>query len=188
MQSNEQYSFSDGGGSPRLPSRLALHRFSLGLFGESLGVRRRRRGLHRGRGRELARARHPSGPPTHRELGEGLGLLLDPCGHAQGSDRIAANGDVANKIGTYSSAVCAKANGMISATYYPERLLYPMMRVGERGEGKFKRVSWDEALTFIAKKMINSLVASERLSGVSTKPVVMVGDSGLTEAVMAEKA
>jgi anaerobic dimethyl sulfoxide reductase subunit A len=29
-----------------------------------------------------------------------------------------------------------------------------MMRVGERGEGKFKRVSWDEALDHIAKKMV----------------------------------
>ena len=29
-----------------------------------------------------------------------------------------------------------------------------MMRVGERGEGKFKRVSWDEALDFVASKMI----------------------------------
>jgi anaerobic selenocysteine-containing dehydrogenase len=29
-----------------------------------------------------------------------------------------------------------------------------MLRVGERGEGKFKRVSWDEALDHIAKKMV----------------------------------
>jgi anaerobic dimethyl sulfoxide reductase subunit A len=29
-----------------------------------------------------------------------------------------------------------------------------MLRVGERGEGKFKRVSWDEALDFVARKMV----------------------------------
>ncbi|MDF1811715.1 MAG: molybdopterin-dependent oxidoreductase, partial [Verrucomicrobiales bacterium] len=49
--------------------------------------------------------------------------------------------------------ICAKAQGVISATYYPERLLYPLKRVGPRGGGKWKRVSWDEALTEIANKM-----------------------------------
>ncbi|MFT4548151.1 MAG: anaerobic selenocysteine-containing dehydrogenase [Verrucomicrobiales bacterium] len=49
--------------------------------------------------------------------------------------------------------ICSKAQGMISFTYYPERLLYPLQRVGKRGEGKWKRVTWDEALTTIADKM-----------------------------------
>ncbi|MDF1756254.1 MAG: molybdopterin-dependent oxidoreductase [Verrucomicrobiales bacterium] len=49
--------------------------------------------------------------------------------------------------------ICAKAQGVISATYYPERLLYPLKRVGIRGGGKWKRISWDEALTEIADKM-----------------------------------
>ncbi len=41
--------------------------------------------------------------------------------------------------------VCSKANAMISYTYYPDRLLHPLRRVGKRGEGKWKRISWDEA-------------------------------------------
>jgi anaerobic selenocysteine-containing dehydrogenase len=49
--------------------------------------------------------------------------------------------------------ICSKAQGMISYTYYPERLLYPIKRVGKRGEGKWKRISWDEALDEIAAKM-----------------------------------
>ncbi len=49
---------------------------------------------------------------------------------------------------------CLRGRSYRSRLYSPERLLYPMMRVGERGEGRFKRVSWDEALDFIAKKMI----------------------------------
>ena len=48
---------------------------------------------------------------------------------------------------------CSKANGMISYTYYPERLLYPLKRVGKRGAGKWKRISWDEALDEIAARM-----------------------------------
>jgi len=49
--------------------------------------------------------------------------------------------------------ICSKAQGMVSYTYYPERLMHPIQRVGKRGEGKWKRISWDEALTTIADKM-----------------------------------
>ena len=37
--------------------------------------------------------------------------------------------------------------------YAPDRLKYPMKRVGERGEGEWERISWDEALTTIANKL-----------------------------------
>ncbi|MCX2980656.1 hypothetical protein EYC98_07170 [Halieaceae bacterium IMCC14734] len=49
--------------------------------------------------------------------------------------------------------ICSKANGLISATEYPERLLYPMRRVGPRGSGRWKRISWDEALGEIADRL-----------------------------------
>ncbi|MCK5920927.1 MAG: molybdopterin-dependent oxidoreductase, partial [Methylococcales bacterium] len=49
---------------------------------------------------------------------------------------------------------CLRGRSYRSRLYSAERLLYPMMRVGERGEGKFRRASWDEALDFVAKKMI----------------------------------
>ncbi|MEM9876336.1 MAG: molybdopterin-dependent oxidoreductase, partial [Myxococcota bacterium] len=48
---------------------------------------------------------------------------------------------------------CAKANGMIAYTYYPERLLYPLKRVGKRGEGRWRRISWDQALDEIADRL-----------------------------------
>jgi len=37
--------------------------------------------------------------------------------------------------------------------YAPDRLKYPMKRIGERGENKWERISWDEALTTIANKL-----------------------------------
>lgn len=49
---------------------------------------------------------------------------------------------------------CAKAAAIPQLVYSPYRLKYPMMRVGERGQGKFKRVSWEEAIEYIAKKLI----------------------------------
>lgn len=49
---------------------------------------------------------------------------------------------------------CLRGRSYRQRIYSQERLLYPMMRVGKRGEGKFKRVSWDEALSYIAAKMV----------------------------------
>lgn len=48
---------------------------------------------------------------------------------------------------------CAKGASGQQLIYSPERLKYPMIRVGERGEGKFKRVSWEEAIDYIAQRM-----------------------------------
>ena len=41
--------------------------------------------------------------------------------------------------------LCARGVAGIHALYDPDRLKYPMIRVGKRGDGKFKRVTWDEA-------------------------------------------
>ena len=49
---------------------------------------------------------------------------------------------------------CLRGRSYRQRLYSPERLLYPMMRVGKRGEGKFKRVTWDEALDHVSTKMI----------------------------------
>ena len=48
---------------------------------------------------------------------------------------------------------CAKGPATHNQIYDPERILYPLKRVGQRGEGKWKRVSWDEVLNDIAEKM-----------------------------------
>jgi len=45
---------------------------------------------------------------------------------------------------------CLKGRAYRQRVYHPDRLLYPLQRVGERGEGKFKRISWDEALDTVA--------------------------------------
>ena len=49
--------------------------------------------------------------------------------------------------------VCARGSAGFNQLYDPQRLVKPIMRVGERGEGKWKVVSWDEAYTFIATKL-----------------------------------
>ncbi len=49
--------------------------------------------------------------------------------------------------------VCAKSQAGINQLYDPDRILYPMRRVGARGEGKWKRISWDEALDELAGRL-----------------------------------
>lgn len=49
--------------------------------------------------------------------------------------------------------LCARGQSALNHQYHPERLLYPLKRVGRRGEGKWKRVSWDEALDEVAEKL-----------------------------------
>jgi thiosulfate reductase/polysulfide reductase chain A len=41
--------------------------------------------------------------------------------------------------------LCPRGVAGVHALYDPDRLKYPLIRVGKRGEGKFKRVTWDEA-------------------------------------------
>src|SRR5262245_22757131 len=50
-------------------------------------------------------------------------------------------------------ALCAKVNHFIEHTELPDRLLYPMRRTGKKGEGKFARISWDEAIGEIATRL-----------------------------------
>ncbi|WP_338824999.1 Dimethyl sulfoxide reductase DmsA [Moorella humiferrea] len=45
---------------------------------------------------------------------------------------------------------CLRCRAYRNRLYHPDRLKYPMKRVGKRGEGKFERISWDEAITIIA--------------------------------------
>jgi DMSO reductase family type II enzyme molybdopterin subunit len=52
---------------------------------------------------------------------------------------------------------CQKGAAWSQQLYSPDRITHPLKRVGERGEGKWKQVSWDEALTEIADAMIDAI-------------------------------
>jgi len=58
---------------------------------------------------------------------------------------------------------CAKGPATINQVHDPERILYPMKRVGPRGSGKFERTTWDEALEAIAASMRDA-IAEKRLT------------------------
>lgn len=50
--------------------------------------------------------------------------------------------------------LCAKGLSGINALYHPNRNKYPLVRVGARGEGKWKRVTWDEAIDRVAHMLM----------------------------------
>ena len=49
--------------------------------------------------------------------------------------------------------LCAKGNAGMWYSYDPDRILYPLKRVGKRGEGKWKRITWDEALGEVTSRI-----------------------------------
>jgi anaerobic selenocysteine-containing dehydrogenase len=60
---------------------------------------------------------------------------------------------------------CAKGPATINQVNDPERILYPMKRVGPRGSGEFARISWDEALDAIGAR-IRKAIQEKRLTEV----------------------
>src|SRR5579883_295792 len=49
--------------------------------------------------------------------------------------------------------LCGKVAQYLEREYSPGRLLYPQRRIGAKGEGRFERISWDEALDAIADRL-----------------------------------
>ena len=52
-----------------------------------------------------------------------------------------------------AGVLCAKVARYPERTHHPERLLYPLRRIGPKGSGQFERVSWDQALSDIATRL-----------------------------------
>ena len=61
--------------------------------------------------------------------------------------------------------LCAKGQAGVNIVYNPDRVLHPLVRVGKRGEGKWKRVSWDEALDLLIN---GGNIAGRQVTGLKT--------------------
>jgi anaerobic selenocysteine-containing dehydrogenase len=72
--------------------------------------------------------------------------------------------------------ICAKVRKFDQRVYGPDRLLYPAVRVGRKGEGRFKRATWDEALQLIVDRMQR---AKAEAGGESILPYSYGGSNGL---------
>ncbi|MGL1930901.1 MAG: molybdopterin-dependent oxidoreductase [Desulfotalea sp.] len=71
--------------------------------------------------------------------------------------------------------ICRKMRAYPDRYYSSERILYPQVRVGKKGEGKFRQVSWDEALELCAKHLLK---VKEEFGGEAILPYSYAGNMG----------
>lgn len=75
----------------------------------------------------------------------------DTCGlllHKENGKIVKVTGNPDHPV--TQGAICNKVRNMTERVYHPERVLYPLKRVGAKGEGKFTRITWDEAVAEIS--------------------------------------
>jgi anaerobic selenocysteine-containing dehydrogenase len=84
--------------------------------------------------------------------------------------------DGSHKNAVTGGYICAKVRKFGDRVYGPDRLLYPGFRKGRKGEGRFDRVPWDEALERIVERM---KAAKARHGGASILPYSYGGSNGL---------
>jgi anaerobic selenocysteine-containing dehydrogenase len=72
--------------------------------------------------------------------------------------------------------ICAKVRRFPERLYGPDRLLYPAVRKGPKGLASFERVSWDEALSLVAERMLET---RRQWGGESILPYSYGGSNGL---------
>ncbi|KAA3616864.1 MAG: DMSO reductase [Calditrichaeota bacterium] len=69
--------------------------------------------------------------------------------------------------------ICAKGQAGINTVYNPDRITYPLKRIGKRGSGKWEKISWDEAL--------NLLINGGNIEGTKVKGLKTLKDQGTPE-------
>jgi anaerobic selenocysteine-containing dehydrogenase len=72
--------------------------------------------------------------------------------------------------------ICAKVRKFGERVYGPDRLLYPAVRTGRKGDGQFARVSWDEAIELVASRFEQAKAGA---GGASILPYSYGGSNGL---------
>ena len=73
-------------------------------------------------------------------------------------------------------ALCTKVAHYLERTYSDQRVLHPMKRVGRKGEGRFERITWDEALDTIAARF--AAIAASRDGPHAIVPYSYAGTMG----------
>jgi anaerobic selenocysteine-containing dehydrogenase len=85
------------------------------------------------------------------------GLCYSGCGvlvHLTDGKATEVEGDPDSPVN--KGTLCAKGLASLEYLYHSERLKHPLRRMGERGKGRWQRISWDEALNVVAGELIEA--------------------------------
>jgi len=77
-------------------------------------------------------------------------------------------------------SLCVKVNKYLEHMYAPDRLLHPMRRIGKKGEGRFERISWDDAIDEMGAKL-QTIVAE--YGGEAIWPYAGSGNMGYLQGI-----
>lgn len=77
--------------------------------------------------------------------------------------------------------LCTKVSRYPERTYHPERVLHPLKRTGPKGSGQFERVSWEAALTDIARRL-GAIAARGPDAAQAIQPYSYAGTMGLVQS------
>ncbi|MGE3983636.1 MAG: molybdopterin-dependent oxidoreductase, partial [Dehalococcoidia bacterium] len=94
--------------------------------------------------------------------------------HVEQGRVVSIDGDYRNPL--TQGFICSKVRRLPQALYGDDRVLYPAVRVGEKGEGRFERVSWDVALDLVKDRMQSAV---EQWGGESILPFSYGGSNGM---------
>ncbi len=120
----------------------------------------------------------PNKPGVHQVLGACPHDCPDTCSlltTVQDGIALKVQGNPAHP--QTGGVLCNKVSKYTERTYHPERLLYPMKRVGPKGSGQFQRVGWDEALDDIAARLTSIAARDPR----AVLPYSYAGTMGLVQ-------
>ena len=103
--------------------------------------------------------------------------------HVEDGKLVEVTGDPAHPM--TRGGLCVKLKDFAEHHYNPDRILYPMKRVGPKGSGKYERISWDEALSTIKSKWTKII---DQYGSTAIMPHAYLGNQGTANGLTAGDA
>jgi anaerobic selenocysteine-containing dehydrogenase len=103
--------------------------------------------------------------------------------HVEDGRLVEVTGDPAHPM--TRGGLCVKLKDFAEHHYNPDRILYPMKRVGPKGSGKYERISWDEALSTIKSKWTEII---DQYGSTAIMPHAYLGNQGTANGLTAGDA